>query len=259
MFGASSRAVVVVGMGQLGALFARAWLERGRPVVPLLRTSDPSELASLRPEATLVAVGEAALPSALESLPVSLTQSAVLVQNELLPCSWLGKLSEPTVAVVWFEKKGDRPPHSIRPSVLHGPRAALVAEALERLELPFQLAAAEQERDHALVVKNLYILLLNLAGLRTGGSAGELLEGAPELVSALSRELVQHQSALLGRSLQLEPLMADVREAIHADPQHGCRGRSAEERLARVLSQARAHGLTLPTVEALAQEHLAPR
>ncbi len=257
MFEASSRAVVVMGMGQLGGLFARAWRELGREVVPLLRGGEPRELASLRPEGTLIAVGEAALPSALADLPASLTDSAVLVQNELLPGSWPGKLINPTVAVVWFEKKGERPPHSIRPSVLHGPRAALVAEALTQLKLPFQVVPSELERDHALVVKNLYILLLNLAGLRTGGSAGELLEGAPALVTALSQELVQHQSALLGRSLELEPLMSDVRAAIQADPQHGCRGRSAEERLARVLSQARSHGLTLPTVEALAQEHLA--
>lgn len=250
------RAVVVVGLGQLGALFAGAWLALGRPVVPWLRSSEAEDFAELRPAATLLAMGEAALPEVLARLPEALAEGAVLVQNELLPHAWVGQKSSPTVCVVWFEKKGAKPPHSILPSVLHGPKAGLVAEALTWLGLPYQVAPDEAARDQALVVKNLYILLLNLAGLRVGGTAGELLTKQPELAQSLLAELVQHQAALLGRELDLASLTQEVRRAIDADPSHGCRGRSAEERLTRVLAQAREKGLSLPLVEALAREHL---
>lgn len=257
----ASRSAVVLGVGQLGGVFAEGWLRAGRPVVPITREVSLKEVSTALPEPAivLVGVGEAALTDALTSLPPSYRERAALVQNELLPRTWravFGAARDPSVAVVWFEKKPGKLVHSIRPSVLHGPQAEILAESLKRQHLPHFIAESPEVRDFELVLKNLYILALNLGGLAFPRSAGELWSEHQALLEPLCEELIALQSRLLGRELSSKKLMEGLEAAIAADPAHGARGRTAEERLRRAAEQAAELGLHLPVLTSLASKHL---
>ena len=169
--------VVIVGLGELGSVFARGLLRLGHPVVPVLRSTPVAALSEAHPDPALVlvAVGEDDLAPALGDLPPQWLSRVALVQNELLPGQWeAAGVEQPTVAVVWFEKKAGKEPHDVVPTVLAGPRANLLARCLEGLGIAHRLVP-ETELLHELVAKNLYILVLNLAGLLVEGTAGDLL------------------------------------------------------------------------------------
>ena len=59
--------IILVGVGEMGAVFARGFLRLGHPVFPVTRATDMSEVAAsvANPEAVLVAVGEKDLQSIL--------------------------------------------------------------------------------------------------------------------------------------------------------------------------------------------------
>ena len=79
--------VVVIGMGEMGSVFARGFLRAGYPVIPLTRDMDmkTESQAIDNPELVVVAVGEADLHAVLEQLPEAWSDRLLLMQNELLP------------------------------------------------------------------------------------------------------------------------------------------------------------------------------
>ncbi len=249
--------IVVVGMGELGSVFARGFLKLGHPVVPVTRGgrfADALEHAP-SPELVLVTVGEDDLAPVLAELPVPWRDRVALVQNELLPEQWLAHgVVDPTVAIVWFEKKAGREATEVRPTLVTGPHEALLLRALGALHISAKRLAPE-ELSHELVVKNLYILTLNLAGLHTRGKAGELLTQHRPLFDRLVPELIRLERGLLGAAGAEQDearLTQDLEASILADPEHASAGRSAPRRLERTLAHAHRLGLTLPTLEHLA-------
>src|SRR5690606_10092403 len=129
--------------------------------VPVVRGMAPAEAlaAAPSPELVLVAVAEDALHPVLSSLPPAYRQRVALLQNELLPRDWeRHAIEDPTVIVVWFEKKANRPVHSLLPSAVFGPGAELAARAIEENSLPVRRLASREELLLELVAKNLYIL-----------------------------------------------------------------------------------------------------
>lgn len=253
--------VVVVGLGQLGGVFSEGLLRCGHPVVPVLRGTDRGQVARLYPEPALVlaAVGEDDLSATVSSLPAEWRSRMALLQNELLPSQWLDLgIEHPTVAVVWFEKKAGREVHNVLPTVLAGPGASLLTAALDEVRVPTR-TVADEELLHELVAKNLYILVLNLAGLDARGAAGDLLTVHRGLCDALAREVITLERALVGKEgtrLDDDRLMEALELAIASDPGHGLAGRSAPRRLERSLGHARRLGLELPHLEALGRAHL---
>ncbi|MCB9618911.1 MAG: hypothetical protein H6721_16660 [Sandaracinus sp.] len=243
---------VVIGLGELGGVFAHGALRTGHRVWPVRRTDDPAALAREVPNPALVAitVGEDDLDGVLRTLPESWHDAAMLVQNELLPRSWSALRSEPTVAVVWFEKKKTTPITPILPTPVAGPRAEVALGAMQALGIPCERVGDDALVD-ALVAKNLYILTANLAGLVHGGTVGELWSTHREHAEAVAREVLALQSALLGRPVDVEARLADLTRAIDADPKHGARGRTAPARLARALRHADELGVDVPTLRAL--------
>jgi hypothetical protein len=272
---------VVIGLGELGGVFAHGLLRTGHRVIPVRRTDDPSAIARDVPRPALVAitVGEDDLAPVLRALPHTWHESALLVQNELLPRSWSSLHAPPTVAVVWFEKKKTTPIVPILPTPVAGPRAARVVDALRALDVPCE-SIDEEALPAALVSKNLYILTANLAGLAHGGTASSSRRGQPPTVGASSRrgqpptvgvsptvgelwtthrahaeavarEVLALQSALLGAPVDVDARLADLGRAIEADPKHGARGRTAPARLARALRHADELGVDVPTLRAL--------
>ena len=99
--------VILIGVGEMGGVFARGLLRTGHTVVPVTRGTDVQALASEIPAPlmVLVAVAEADLHAVLESVPPGWRERLALLQNELLPRDWKQHgLDAPTVISVWFEK-----------------------------------------------------------------------------------------------------------------------------------------------------------
>lgn len=245
------RAVGIVGVGQLGGTFGQGLLRLGRPVLPIRRGEPLDALAAHDPELVLIAVGESDLGPALASIPTSLRGRVALLQNELLPPDWEAHgVVDPTVAVVWFEKKRGRAAHVVRTTRIGGPQAELLVRALDAVDLP---ARAIEARDLAfeLVRKNVYIVVSNLAGLAVGGTTGELGGAHRELACALADDVIAIEEARLGVVLPRESLVECMLLDFAKDPAHGTMGRSAPERLARALARADRAKLEVPAIRAL--------
>lgn len=247
--------VVLVGVGEMGGVFARGLLKLGHPVFPVIRGAALASAASQLPEPQLVliAVGEADLPSILAAMPAVWRGRLGLLQNELLPKDWLG-CADPTVISVWFEKKPGRDHKVIIPSPIHGPESRLLADALGTLAIPTRILDDADDLLFELVLKNLYILTTNIAGLRVGGTVETLWSRHRDLAERVGVEVIAIQEGLTGRRFDREALFVGLARAFAGDPEHASMGRSAPARLARALEQGAALGLDLPTVRAIASE-----
>lgn len=240
----------------MGDVFARGFLKLGHPVYPVLRGTAVSDVASSLPEPELVlaAVGEDDLHAVLQSLPNCWRKRVALLQNELLPRDWERHgLADPTVIVVWFDKKKGRPFVALVPTPVCGPKADLVVSALQAIDVPCHRVAPE-ERLFELLRKNLYILTINLAGIRAGGTVGELWNSHGKLAVEVANEILDIQEQLAGCKLPRQRLLDGLVEDFAADPQHICMGRTARERLNRTLRQARQAGIPTPTLDRIAAE-----
>lgn len=241
--------VILLGVGEMGGVFARGLLRLGHPVYPVHRDTDLAALATAipQPELVLIAVGEADLAAAQERIPAVWLDRLVLLQNELLPRDF-AHLERPTVISVWFEKKPGRDARVIIPSPVYGPHASTLQQALARLGIPARVLTDPQQLAFELVVKNLYILTSNIAGLRVGGTVQTLWEGHQALARAVAADVIDLQEALTGQSFDRAALLDAMLAAFAGDPDHQCMGRSAPARLARALAHADAHGLAVPTL-----------
>ena len=251
----AKEAVVVIGLGEMGSVFARGLLKLGHPVFPVNRDSKIRKLAAAlpAPRLVLIAVGEKDLAPVLQTIPKAWRDRLVLLQNELLPNDYK-HLRDVTVISVWFEKKRGQDSKVIVPSPAFGPRAKLLAKALATLDIPVRVLDRKRDLLFELVVKNLYILTTNIAGLRTGGTVGELWSKHQSTARAVANEVIGLQEALTGKQFDHEALIAGMVRAFHGDPEHSCTGRSARERLKRALTNAERLGIETPTLDAIAAE-----
>ena len=82
--------VVLIGIVEMGGVFARGFLRTGHPVYPVTRETDIDDLARQlpAPELVLVAVAETDLQPVLQNLPTAWRPRLGLLQNELLPGDW---------------------------------------------------------------------------------------------------------------------------------------------------------------------------
>ncbi len=253
--------VVIIGLGEMGGVFARGLLRDGHPVYPITRDMDmQAEARALpAPELVLVAVAETDLHPVLERLPEPWRARVALLQNELLPPDWQRHGLDPTVISVWFEKKPGQEAKVIIPSPVHGPHAGLLAQALSAIGIPTEIVDSDERMLFELVRKNLYILVSNLCGLEVGGTVGELWSRHRTLAREVAHEVLQIQQWLTGREFDEEALVGAMAAAFLADPGHKCMGRSAPARLQRALKQAREAGLDLPRLAALGRRQEASR
>lgn len=248
--------LVVVGLGQLGRVFAGALLRAGHTVVPANRGDDLAALAQRHPDPALVlvAVGENDLHSALTAIPAGWKPRVALIQNELLPRDWEAHgYTNPTVISVWFEKKKGTDARPLIPSPVAGPGARLLIDALATVDLPAREVATGEAMLFELVVKNVYILTTNIAGLRTGGTVSQLWAQHEAFARTVASEVMDIQDRLAGHAFDREQLVAGMLDAFAGDPEHGCTGRSAPARLARALAHADRFGLAVPTLRTLAE------
>lgn len=250
--------VIIIGIGEIGGVFARGLLRCNHPVYPVTRSQNLHKAADTYPaaQAVLVAVAENDIHDVLDAMPKVWRRKLILVQNELLPRDWEEHgIQDPTVVSIWFEKKRGADPKVIIPSPAFGPQAALVHEALGALDIPAFTATDATSMLLELVRKNLYILTANIAGLVVGGTTGELWNKHRGLALQLAGDVMKLQTKLTGADLPWEPLIQGMAEAFLADPEHKCTGRSAPARLIRTLAQAQQFGVDLPKLREI-QERL---
>ncbi|MCB1802609.1 MAG: hypothetical protein KDI82_13035 [Gammaproteobacteria bacterium] len=255
----AKKPVVVIGMGEMGSVFARGFLRLGHPVYPVVRQTRMKQLAAdvESPKAVIVAVGENELAEVLSDIPKAWRKRLVLLQNEMLPDDYQ-HLKKVTVISVWFEKKAGQESKVIIPSPVHGPRAKLVTRALATLDIPATIIEKPRDMLFELVVKNLYILTSNIAGLRVGGTVGQLWNEHEALARNVANDVIRLQEALTGTRFNNDDLIAAMRRAFDGDPEHKCMGRSASARLERALARADQLEILLPTLQAISGEQAAP-
>lgn len=246
--------VILIGIGEMGGVFARGLLRAGYPVVPVVRGRALDKVQSdvPDPEAVVVAVAEKDLDAVLQSLPNVWHDRVVLLQNELLPKDWEAhRLKNPTVISVWFEKKYPNDYKPLVPSPVSGPKAGLIKTALESLKIPCRVLKTSDELLFELVLKNLYILTTNIAGFQVGGNVGTLWKDHRPLAREIAGEVMDIQFRLIERELDRDKLIEAMAEVFAADPDHKCMGRSAPARLERALRQADEAGLEVARLRAM--------
>jgi len=251
--------VVVIGIGEIGSVFARGFLKLGYPVVPVTRDMDMAVVAAdvAAPELVVVAVAEKDLHATLARLPDIWRDRLVLLQNELLPRDWLQHgLENPTVISVWFEKKKGMDAKVVIASPVFGLFAILLQEALGSLDIPVAVLENEQELLTELVTKNLYILTTNIAGLEAGGNVRELWINHHDLACHVAGDVLDIQEYLTGEDLDRTALVEGMLRAFDGDPDHGCMGRSAPARLARAIAIADEAGLDVPALRSIAESQV---
>lgn len=252
----TKQAVIIVGMGEMAGVFARGFLRAGYPVYPVTRKMDMQQQAEqiANPELVLVAVAENDLQPVLQNLPDAWKDRLALLQNELLPHDWQQHQLEPTVISVWFEKKKGQDFKVLIPSPVHGDKASILLEALGAINIAARKLNSPDELLFELVVKNVYILTTNIAGLKTGGTVSELWQKHQPLAKAVAAEIIELQQKLTGQSFEQEKLIDAMLQAFDGDPDHNCMGRSAPARLARALKLAQQYQLQLPTLQQIAED-----
>jgi len=245
--------IILVGVGEMGAVFARGFLRLGHPVYPVTRATDISEMATAvtDPEAVLVAVGEKDLQTILRELPSAWADRLMLLQNELLPADY-ANFPHATVISVWFEKKKGQDSKVIIPSPAHGPKARLLEQALAGIDIPVRQLESNKDMLFQLVAKNLYIITTNIAGLKTGGNVGELWRDHRQMAKSVANDVIDLQEALTGETFDRTALIQSMVDAFDGDPAHQCMGRSAPARLQRALDHAEEHQLEVPSLAEIA-------
>ena len=249
--------LVIIGIGEIGGVFARGFLRTGHPVYPVNRGDDQETVVRKLPVPclVLVSVGEADLYAVLAGLPDSWRPGIVLLQNELLPRDWRQhNLVEPTIVSVWFEKKAGQDVKVVLPSPVFGRHATQIKNALGALDIPCVIVRSEKDMLFELVRKNLYILVTNICGLKTGGVVGDLWVENEILVRAVASDVLDIQHRLSGTTLNREDLIAAMSVAFNGDPQHKCRGRAAVPRLRRALNYGDQFELKLPAIRRISRE-----
>ncbi len=247
--------IVIIGIGELAGEFARGFLRCGYPVYPVTRQTDMAQesLGVPEPALVLVMVPENELHPVLAAIPECWRGRVGLLQNELLPCDWQRhQLVDPTVTVVWFEKKKGMLLTNVLYTPVYGPAAPLIAEALQALDIPVRILESEDALLYELVRKTVYILTVNICGLITGGTVGELWNRHQALAREVAEEVIAIQQWLTGRTLPVEKLIAGMVEGIADCPHRNCVGRRALARLQRNLAYARDAGLAVPRLSEIA-------
>jgi len=248
--------IAVIGLGEMGSVFARGLLRLGHPVYPVIRGIELESAAQEIPEPlfVLVSVAENDLHTILKKIPKVWQQRIVLLQNELLPRDWQQynyfESISPTVISVWFEKKKGQDSKVLIPSPVYGAHAQVIHDALATLDIPVNILQNSEQLELELVIKNVYILTTNIAGLALKAQGLEaanvetLWNEHQELAKGIADNIIDIQEYLTEKTFDRDALIKGMHAAMLGDPEHKCMGRSAPARLERALNIAKQAKLT---------------
>ena len=245
--------IVIIGIGELGGVFAKGFLHAGYPVYPVTRKTDIDRAAKKIPAPLLVlaAVAENDFTSVMQSIPAPWRNCIGLLQNELLPRDWQSHgIDTPTVISVWFEKKKGMDYNVLIPSRVFGPRAGVVAEALAGIDIACEILSTADDLLYELVRKNVFVFTINIAGLvlPDGTTTAGFWAGHNELALNVADDVIDVQEWLAGQTFDRKRLIDGLIEGINGDLKHKCKGRSAPGRLKRMIAVADEAGLKIPGI-----------
>lgn len=251
--------IVVLGIGELGSVFSRAFLKNNHPVYPITRQTNIDELANTTsPEFILVCTAEADLQNALQSIPKQWKDRVAMIQNELLPRDWTAhNFTNPTVISVWFEKKKGIDSKVLISSPTYGKKAQILVDSLALIDIPAHVLHSEEALLFELVLKNLYILTTNIAGLaiKSNANIDDLRNQHLDLMHHVSNDILALQIQLTGQTFDAQKLEQGMIQAFQGDLKHKCMGRSAPARLKRALELAETFNLSTPTLKKIANQY----
>ena len=94
----------------------------------------------------------------------------------------------------------------------------------------------------------MFVLTINIAGmvLEEGTTTESLWTQHNDFARSIADEVIDVQEWLTGAAFQRKGLIDGLAEGVYGDPQHKCRGRAAQGRLARLLEIADEAGLEIP-------------
>jgi len=251
--------IVIIGIGEIAGVLAKAFLRNGYAVYPVTRAMSVADAAKETPDPSMVVVGvgEKAFSSVLETIPIEWRARLVFIQNELLPHDWkVHGIESPTVLSVWFEKKRGTDYKPLLPTPIYGPKAELVAKSLTGIDIPCTVLDSEQDLLFQLVLKNVFILTTNIAGLalEEGATTVTLWGDHQSLAEEIANDVIDLQEALTEQDLPRGKLLEGLVEGLEADPHHKCKGRSAPDRLARAIEIADEKGVDIKAIRTLAEK-----
>lgn len=243
----------VVGMGQLGRVVGEALLCDGWTVTGFKRSNQ--DYSSFDPSLAVIATGEDDLSPVLSALPNSWLGRLVLLQNELLPSSWLMHgVENPTVFVVWFSKKAGQVVREYRPSLIFGPVAHEIQSAMNQVGVSTEILSGNEDLVEALLLKNTYIWSQNIVSLAVDDPRAErVLTNDRNILSEIIRETLEVQKSIVGSSVDVRSIEEQVLEVISRDGDKKLGGRSAAARLRRLLTLADTEQVLVPTIKSIAQ------
>ncbi len=252
--------IIVLGVGELGSVFSRAFLKNNYPVYPITRQTNIDELANtINPELVLVCTAEGDLQNALHSIPDKWKDRITMIQNELLPRDWqTHNFIDPTVISVWFEKKKGIDPKVLISSPAYGKKAKILIDSLALINIPSHILNSEEELLFELVLKNLYILTTNIVGLviESDANINDLRNKHSNLMSNVSNDIIALQTKLTGQTFDKQKLEQGIIKIFESDLEHSCMGRFALTRLKRTLKLAKIFNLSVPALKKIANEHV---
>jgi hypothetical protein len=245
--------IVIIGIGELGGIFGKAFLRNGHPVYPITRSTNIIAEAENLPDPQLVlaAVAEKDFHPVMKTIPEPWRSRLGLLQNELLPRDWEAhRIANPTVISVWFEKKKGMDHHALLPSPVYGPNAQVIAESLATIDIPCKSLADEGELIFELVLKNVFVFTINIAGLvlAEGTTTSTLWQKHQKLARDIANEIIDIQQFLTGTSFARDRLIEGFIAGVKGDPVHKCKGRTASGRLKRAVNLADEAGLKIQTI-----------
>jgi len=245
--------IVIIGIGELAGVFAKAFLRSGYPVYPITRDMDIADEAQNLPEPRLVlaAVAETDFHNVMETIPARWRPKLALLQNELLPRDWLAHgIDDPTVISVWFEKKKGMDYNVLLPSPIYGAAAGLMAESLAGIGISCKILPSADALVFELALKNVFVFTINIAGLilEKGTTTSMLWQNHEKLARDVATDIISLQEFVTARSFSRNKLIGGLIAGIKGDPDHRCKGRSAPGRLARALEIADQGGIDIPAI-----------
>lgn len=247
------RDAAVVGLGQLGQMYAGALLNQGYRVTPVVRaTPRPLELG-LAPEApVLVSVGEDALDAALSELVAAgLGQRVMLLQNELFPATWKKHpTAHPTVMVVWTNRKKGVPLVGA-PTRVFGPLADLVVRMHAALEIPCEVLPDEHALNTELCAKYAFIVAVNALGVSEPRTLQEWMEAEPQTVGRVLQDAVSLSAVRVDASVDVEEARRRAHSAMVALASIPSRGRTSWARMERAAAVSQEQHLPVPALRRL--------
>jgi hypothetical protein len=245
--------IVIIGIGELAGVFAKAFLRNGHPIYPIIRRMDMAAEADNLPDPqlVLVAVAEKDFQAVMQTMPHKWRDRLVLLQNELLPRDWEAYgIANPTVISVWFEKKKGMDYKAILPSPVYGTVADLIAESLEQIGIPCKILDSRDDLIFELVLKNVFVFTINIAGLvlEEGTTTSMLWHTHQKLALEVADDVIDLQEHITGKTFSRDRLRKGLLAGIMGEPNHRCKGRSAHGRLTRLVKLADDASLEIHTI-----------